>query len=444
MDEIKSGTEALQSLINPPPVVEFDFGNIVYDDIFKSQTLETVLVNVLGSLKKFKDLMDATNNTPKSVLHSNQDEQIQHIFGICIGTRLLNPISEMYTLSTQGLVEDLSPVINMMLNCLHVVVDVQTSDTVDEKIHQSINLSHSQYCSLLQLYTNDGMFSHTAKSHICMLDSKIDIELIDKLNIVDSLRSGKLFAELFMFQNPTLSFLLQLSRMYFTENSPLFVSSDMMAKAEDSLAFVLRSFERAQLAKQLAEEEKFSEAVTLLSDNLLDLLDGSNQDFEEQNSKLDLNSVPIVPVHLKINLLLQRSKYYSSLGEIELALHDIQQCIQMEPLCAEAYSIRSEIIFTGIHHFEDGVGGLEESPLGEFLTEEKRNDSINCLSQLFPMLTTESGENQFEENAKLDCIDVLLHQAAGDALLGKVLQVFLNPIPYFFCFVLLNFHYPRI
>lgn len=200
-------------------------------------------------------------------------------------------------------------------------------------------------------------------------------------------------------------------RLVYSDEAP-----DYVPIAATSLKFTKLALEKLNISEMLSKSHNYEEAVDELNDDLLEVI-------EEQEEHEDLGVILpnkiVIPVFLYTTLLFQRCKCNLKLGKIDQALYDIQHAIELNKYNAEAYTLRSQIVFES----------LQEGKANELIEFFEGNDisyfenQKGSLLEFFPEIQEENDfdDEEVPEEDQVNEIDYLLHQAAEDALLAFLL-----------------------
>ncbi len=296
MSEIKPVKETLDTLIDSPQAIEFSFGEVDYDKLFSSDTVESLLSRIQDGLHSL--ITAAKTSTESERENDNIDERVLSAFEgrIKVNKRISSPIMEFFSLTTTEM-SDNSPIgvqlkkaLDALIHSLDVTMSVlekRDLDAVDGERERrvigekTVSLSYDQYVALIELYS---------------------------LSIVSALQCGSNNERecVSMFVHPTVSFILQLNRLlsqYDRERDTEGERDDdedsaLVRRARESLDFAVKALDKLHEAKTVSEESgDLHQAIEILSDGLLDEL------LNDEERETDTITVPI---YLHVQLLLAR------------------------------------------------------------------------------------------------------------------------------------------
>lgn len=293
MEEIRTSMEALNSLLFPPNVVEFDYPQEQFEQIVSCRSANSVLQKVTAALEALVAFIGPSESDP-------WDRPVLEKFGIKLRKRLLRSIDQLHGLGVESQASARKEVVSGLLHCLDVA--------------GGATLSYAQYRMLLDLF--------------------------DKDVYLEGLRSGRHNAEVNLFLHPTLAFLLQ--------GFQLLAADEDSAQEElrESIDVMQRGLESLQKSRVRLHEKQTDEdvraAISMLNSGALD-------------AALRPTSPVVLPAQFVCELLMERAECLLLEQQVGPALDDIRRALTFDELYAKAYSLRSSIlikVFAGMYPSE--------------------------------------------------------------------------------------------
>ena len=335
--EMQTATTALQNMLTGFKVVEFDFSEHkslpASVNVASAGTASLLLSQVLTALVPTLYGKDYVHHNGE--YYCQQIEEPQHakeagLFNIDADT--LKQIQVRVPLSAFSPTCSFSEApfnkvslrckdsVNALLSALTLsVAELKGSSCVGDKETEKVHFSLQQYHALLDLYGDSAEVKAVLQGFIGSGGDASNSE-VTIANVRDSLA----LSSLNLSTNPTVSYINQLTNRLHALVAAEKTNKDKkesdkgdgddatlgeLETVSDALELASLSIERRHAAAQCALAREYAQAVSLLSEDLLDLLDEDDDEDEEEDKEeggMGTEEDFLLPTHIKVYLWTER------------------------------------------------------------------------------------------------------------------------------------------